>query len=166
MDLDEEWRTLERCKEEIIVRRARVAYLERIKADDHGNRNLWRSGMPVLTTWKQKAKKHTGKKFRSRLAQDRDKKRKIDKVQNLSSPARRIRYLSKSEVCDSTRRVVCISADEEVDELGSGPTQSVPELVSIVTVRPNHVRMRERMLLYTRSSRSWTNLLHLGVKKA
>ena len=91
--------------------------------------------MPVLTTWKQKAKKHAGKRFGSKLAPDTEKKRKIDKVQNLSSPAQRIRYFSESEVSDSTRQVVCISADEEVDELGFGPTLSVPKLVSIVRAR-------------------------------
>ena len=43
-----------------MIRREQVAYLERVKADNMGDRNLWISGMSKLPTWKQKAKKHAG----------------------------------------------------------------------------------------------------------
>ena len=46
-----------------------------------GDRNQWRSGMPKLPTWKQKGKKHTGKRFGSRLAPGAEKKRKIEETQ-------------------------------------------------------------------------------------
>ena len=36
--LEEERKALERCEEEIIIRRARVEHLERIKSDDQGER--------------------------------------------------------------------------------------------------------------------------------
>ena len=64
-----------------------------------------------------------------------EKKRKIDEVQVPNSTGQRVRLLSDSKVSDSARRVVCISADEERDDSGSGPTLSVPELVSIVATR-------------------------------
>ena len=89
--------------------------------------------MPVLPTWKQKAKKQAGKRFGSKLAPGAEKKRKIDENQVFCSPGPRVRVLSDSEMSDSARRVVCISADEERDDAGSGPTPSVLELVSIVT---------------------------------
>ena len=65
--LDEERRTLERCEEEINIRRAWVEHLERIKADDQGDRNLRRKKLPALSTWKQKTKRHVGKRFGSGL---------------------------------------------------------------------------------------------------
>ena len=37
--LDEECGALERCEEEIVFRRARVVWLEQVKADDLGDRN-------------------------------------------------------------------------------------------------------------------------------
>ena len=133
--LDKEQRTLERCEDEIVIRRERVAYLEQVKADDMGDRNLWRYGLPKLPTWKQKAKKHAGKRFGSKLAQGAEKKRKIDECQALNSSELRVRFFSDSEVSDPARRVVCVSADEDRDDVGSGPTPSVPELVFILAVR-------------------------------
>ena len=84
--MDEERRTLERCEEEIIVRIARVEHLKRVKADNQGVRNLWRKKLPALPTWKQKARKHTGKRFGSKLSLDLNKKRKIEEAQECSSP--------------------------------------------------------------------------------
>ena len=46
--LEEKQGALKRCKEEITARRARVAWLEQIKADELKDRNLWRSGLVPL----------------------------------------------------------------------------------------------------------------------
>ena len=59
------------------------------------------------------------------------KKRKIDKVQVSNPPGRRVGLISDYKVSDSARRVMCISADEDKDDSGSGPTPFVLELVSI-----------------------------------
>ena len=67
------------------------------------------------------------------MAPGAEKKRKIDENQVFCSSGPRVRVLSDSEMSDSARRVVCISADEERDDAGSGPTPSVLEIVSIVT---------------------------------
>ena len=79
--LDEEREALERCEEEIVVRKARVAWLEQMKADDLGDRSLWRSGLPSLPSWKQKGKTHAGKRRGSKLAPTAEKKRKVDEAQ-------------------------------------------------------------------------------------
>ena len=47
-----------------------------MKADDLGDWNLWRSGMPALPTWKQKGKKHAGKRIGSKLALGAEKEEK------------------------------------------------------------------------------------------
>ena len=74
--MNEDRRALERCEDKIVVRWARVAYLEQVKADDLGDWNLWRSGMPALPTWKQKGKKHAGKRIGSKLALGAEKEEK------------------------------------------------------------------------------------------
>ena len=79
--MDEECRTLERCEDKIVVRQARVAYLEQVKADNLGDRNLWRSGLPALPIWNQKGKKQAGKRLGSKLALVAEKKKKVDKFQ-------------------------------------------------------------------------------------
>ena len=68
--LDEEGKALERCEEEIIIRRARVEHIERIKSDDQGDRNLWRKKFPALPVWRQKARRHVGKRFGSKVDLD------------------------------------------------------------------------------------------------
>ena len=123
--MDEERRALERCKEEIIVRRARVEHIKRIKADDHGDQNLWRKKFPVLPVWKQKAKRHVGKRFGSKVDLDPTKKRKIEDPLMSCSPARRVRFVSTSENSNN---------DKQENAEGSGHAPSTPELVSIVIV--------------------------------
>ena len=61
--LEEERKALERCEEEIIIRRARVEHLEGIKLDDQGDQTLWTKKIPALPVWRQKAKKHHGKEI-------------------------------------------------------------------------------------------------------
>ena len=68
--LEEERNALERCEEEIIIKRARVEHLERIKSDDQGDRILWRKKIPALPIWRQKPKKHVGKRFRNNVEPD------------------------------------------------------------------------------------------------
>ena len=77
---------LEKWEEEVIARGARVAWLEKVRANNLGDRNQWRTGLPPLPTWRQKGKTHTGKRQGSKLAPAVDKKRKIDKVQVPVSP--------------------------------------------------------------------------------
>ena len=38
-------------------------HLEKVKANDLGDKNQWRTGLPSLPTWKQKKKIHSGKRF-------------------------------------------------------------------------------------------------------
>ena len=75
--LDEEHRTLARCEDEIVARREQVAYLECLKIKNLGDHNQWRLKFPNLPTWKQKGKKHEGKRFNSKLNQGLEKKRKV-----------------------------------------------------------------------------------------
>ena len=89
----------------------------------------------MLPTWRQKARNHTGKRFGSNLAPKSKKKRKIDEALDCSSPVQRVRFVSGSEDSDSTRLVICDSAEEEMIGVGFGPTPSVLELVSIGTAR-------------------------------
>ena len=49
--LEEERGALERCEKEITASRARVAWLEQIKANELKDRNLWRSGLVLLPEW-------------------------------------------------------------------------------------------------------------------
>ena len=65
--LEEKRKALERCEEEIIIRRTRVQNIEGIKSDDQGDQNQWRKKFPVLPVWRQKAKKHVGKRFGSKV---------------------------------------------------------------------------------------------------
>ena len=46
--LDKERGALEWCEAEIIARRSRVTWLERVKADDLQDRNFWRSSLVPL----------------------------------------------------------------------------------------------------------------------
>ena len=46
--LKEERGALERCEKELTARRARVAWLEQVKADDLQDQNLWRTGLVPL----------------------------------------------------------------------------------------------------------------------
>ena len=85
--LEEERKALERCKEEIIIRSARVEHLEGIKSDDQGDQNQWRKKVPVLPVWRQKAKKHMGKRLGSKVDLDMSKKRKIEDLLICCSPA-------------------------------------------------------------------------------
>ena len=73
--LEEERKALERCIEEIIISRARVEHLEGIKLADQGDRNLWKKKIPALLVWRQKAKKHVGKRLRSKVELNMSKKR-------------------------------------------------------------------------------------------
>ena len=61
--------------------------------------------------------KHTGKRFGSKLLPGPEKKRKIYESQVLNSSERRVRLLSDSEVSDPARRAVCVSANEERDDV-------------------------------------------------
>ena len=91
--------------------------------------------MEEKVTWKQKARRHAGKRFRSKLALDLNKNRKIKEAQECSSLVGRVRFVSGSKDSDPARLVISESIDEEEIVVGSGQTPSVPELVSIVTVR-------------------------------
>ena len=124
----------ERFEEEIIARRAKVRHLEKVRADNLGDRNQLRTGLPSLPTWKQKKKIHAGKRQGSKLAPFDEKKRKTDKVQVLVSLEQRVRLLWESEESNSARRVICISGDEDAKKPGSGQTPSVLELDSIVLI--------------------------------
>ena len=99
--LDQERGVLEICEEEIIARRARVMHLEKVRADNLGDRNQWRTGLPSLPTWKKKGKIHAGKRQGSKLAPSDEKKRKTDKVQVPGSPERRVRLGSEFEESNS-----------------------------------------------------------------
>ena len=123
--LEEERKPLEKCEEEIIIRRARVEHIEGIKSYDQGDRNQWRKKFPVLPVWRQKAKKHVGKRFGSKVDLDMSKKTKIEDPLICCSPAQRVRLLSTSE---------CRNNDEQDNAEGSGQAPSALELVSIVTV--------------------------------
>ena len=125
--LEEERKALERCEEEIIIRRARVGHLEGIKLDDQGDQNIWRKKIPAHPVWRQKAKKHVGKrKKKSKVELDMSKKRKIEDPLICCSPARRVRLLSTSEGSNN---------DEQINAEGSGQAPSAPEPISIVTVQ-------------------------------
>ena len=87
--------------------------------------------MPRLPSWKQKAKKHTGKRFGSRLASGVKKKRNVEETLTEDSLEQRVRFLSDSELSDQTRKVICVSVEED----SYGPALSAPELVSIVAIR-------------------------------
>ena len=92
--LEEERKALERCEEEIIIRRARVGHLEGIKLDDQGDQNIWRKKIPAHPVWRQKAKKHVGKrKKKSKVELDMSKKRKIEDPLTSRSPAQRVRLI-------------------------------------------------------------------------
>ena len=66
--LEEEGGALERCEEEITARRARVTYLEQIKADKLNDRNIWISGLVPLPVWRRKGKKHAVKRKGNKLS--------------------------------------------------------------------------------------------------
>ena len=106
-----------------------------MKADDLGDRNQWRAALPKLPTWKQKTKKHAGKRFGSRLAHGVEKKRKVEEKQTGDFSEQRVRFFSESEMSDQTRRVICVSEEGAGATVSSDPTLSAPELVSNVTVR-------------------------------
>ena len=116
--LEEERKALERCEEEIIIRRARVEHLERIKSDDQGDRTLWRKKIPALPVWRQKAKKHGGKSLRSKVEPDVSKKRKVEDPLTSCSPPRRVRRVSMSEGSDK---------DVQINREGSGQTPSASD---------------------------------------
>ena len=78
--LKEEQGALECYKDEITARRARVAWLEQIKADELIDRNLWRSGLVPLPVWRRKVKKHVAKRKGNNPAPATDKKRKVDEA--------------------------------------------------------------------------------------
>ena len=103
--------------------------------DDLGDCNLRRLKFPNLPTWKQKGKKHAGKRLNSKLNQGLEKKRKVEELQLEDSSVRRVRFLSDSELSDQERRVICVSEEDEIRvSVCSGPTSSALELVSVVTV--------------------------------
>ena len=87
---------------------------------------MWRKKFPALPTWKQKTKRPVRKRFRSKLAPELNKNRKIEETLMCSSPVCRVRFVSISEDNDP---------DEEEKVAGSGQTLSTLELVSIVMVR-------------------------------
>ena len=60
--LDEERSALDRCEAEIVVRRSRVAWLEKVQADDLGDRYMWRRGLEALPSWKSKTAMHAAKR--------------------------------------------------------------------------------------------------------
>ena len=64
----------------ITARKARVAWLEQIKADELIDRNLWRSGLVPLPVWRRKVKKHVAKRKGNNPAPATDKKRKVDEA--------------------------------------------------------------------------------------
>ena len=108
--LEEEQGTLEQCKEEITGRRARVTWLEQIKANKLNDRNLWRFGLVPLPVWRRKGKKHARKRKGNKLTPASDKKRKVDEASlEKSSPGRRVRLFSDSDESEGSRNVVCVS---------------------------------------------------------
>ena len=93
--LEEEQGALEHCKEEIVARISRVAWLEKIKGDELNDRNLWRSGLVPLPVWRRKGKKHAARRKGNNLTSAIKKKRKLDEDSvEKSSPRRRVRLLS------------------------------------------------------------------------
>ena len=106
-----------------------------MKADDLRDKNQWRTAFPNLPTWKQKGKKHAGKRFGSRLAQGVENKRRVEEKQTEDFSEGRVRFLSDSEGSDPQRRVICVSEEEAGILVSSGRTPSTLELVSIVTVQ-------------------------------
>ena len=107
---------------------------------------MWRSKLPVLPTWKEKVRKHTGKRFGSNLAPDLKKKRNTEKTLDCSSPVRRIRFVSGSEDSDSNRLVICIPDEGDTSAVGFGPTPAIPKLVSIATSQsPAKLREEEEV---------------------
>ena len=151
--LEEERMALERCEEEIIIIRARLKHLAGIKLDDQGDRNQWRKNIPALPVWKQKAKKHVGKRLRSKVELDMSKKRKIEDPLICCSPARRVRLLSTSEGSNN---------DEQINAEGSGQAPSAPEPISIVTVQ-SPIKPREVESVDSRAFRDLEELLDEAV---
>ena len=147
--LEEKRKALERCEEEIIIRRARVKHLEGINLDDQGDQNQWRKKIPALPVWRQKAKKHVGKRFGSKVDLDMSKKTKIEDPLICCSPAQRVRLLSTSEGSNN---------DEQINAEGSGQAPSALELVSIVTVQ-SLVKPREEEGVDLRAFRDLEELL-------
>ena len=111
--LDEERGALERCEEESMIRRSRVSWLEKMKADELFDRNLWRTGLEPLPIWRRKGKKHAAKRHGSNLPPESGKKRKVGKEPDkTNSPRRRVRLLSDSVESENYRNMVCGSEDE------------------------------------------------------
>ena len=126
----------EQCEEEIIARRARVTWLEQIKADELNERNLWRSGLVPLPVWRRMGKKHAAKRKGNKLTTTFGKKRKVDEESlEKSSPGRRVKLIPNSKESENSRNVVCVSDEEWSCSLdsGSGLTLSILELDFIVT---------------------------------
>ena len=71
--LEREQGALEWCKEKITARRARVVWLEQIKANELKDRNLWRCGLVPLPVWKRKVKRKA-----NNPGPTTDKRRRVD----------------------------------------------------------------------------------------
>ena len=80
-----------------VVRRARVTWLEQIKADELSDRNLWRTGLAPLLVWKRKGKKHAANRQGSKLAPNSEKKRKMEESPESRSPGQNVRLLLDSD---------------------------------------------------------------------
>ena len=103
----------------------------------------------MLPVWKQKTKKHVGKRFGSKVDLDKSKKRKIEDPLMCCSPAQKVRLVSTSE---------CSNTEEQDNAEGSGQALSAPELVSIVTVR-SPAKPREQEGVDSRTFRDLEELL-------
>ena len=128
---------MERYQEEIVVRRSRVAWLEKVKAGKLADQNLWRTGLESLPIWKMKGNKHAAKRKGSKLTlESTSKKSKKCKLHELESPQQRVRLISESGECDKSRNIICISEEEKEEcvESGSGRTPADPEFNSTVAV--------------------------------
>ena len=133
--LEKERGALEQCEEEITARRARVTWLEQIKADEWNDRNLWRSGLVPIPVWRRKNKKHAAKRKKNELTTASGKKRKVDEESlEKSSSGRRVRLLSDSNESESECSRVSDKERSGSLDMGSCLTLSVPELDSIVAV--------------------------------
>ena len=58
-------------------RRVKVTHLEKVRADNLGDKNQWRTGLPSLPTWKQKGKIHAGKSQGSKLVRQKRRREKL-----------------------------------------------------------------------------------------
>ena len=103
----------------------------------------------MLPVWKQKTKKHVGKRFGSKVDLDKSIKMKTEDPLMCCSPAQKVRLVSTSE---------CSNTEEQDNAEGSGQAPSATESVSIAAVR-SLVKPREKESVDSRAFRDLEELL-------